>query len=114
MSEPEDIVGRNAILTSIETRWKNSDQDVFIAAVILNPLYRRRPFRKQVAFNNASITALITKLWRRFMKKPDTVNPPDELLDDLDHWLKGTGMFATLQAECSRERSQANLQVLFC
>ena len=33
----QDLIGREAILNSIEMRWHKSDQELFIAAVIANP-----------------------------------------------------------------------------
>ena len=34
--DPIDIPVKDALISSIERRWEKSDQDVFIAAVILN------------------------------------------------------------------------------
>ncbi|GLB43960.1 putative protein of unknown function (DUF 659) [Lyophyllum shimeji] len=44
MTDEDDAVGCNAIVQSIERRWAKADQEVFIAAVILNPLYQTTPF----------------------------------------------------------------------
>jgi hypothetical protein len=40
----QDIIGRDAIIKSIELRWSKSDQEVFISAVLVNPFYRTTPF----------------------------------------------------------------------
>ncbi|KAF8491218.1 hypothetical protein F5888DRAFT_1581643, partial [Russula emetica] len=37
LREPNDATACDAILNSLEMRWANADQDVFIAAVLLNP-----------------------------------------------------------------------------
>lgn len=41
---PDDLLVRDALLGSIERRWDKSDQDVFIAAVILNPFVKASNF----------------------------------------------------------------------
>ena len=40
MADPEDAMGCAAIMDSIEARWATADQEIFIAAVILNPFYK--------------------------------------------------------------------------
>jgi hypothetical protein len=35
----QDVIGRDAILDSLELWWHKSDQELFIAAVIANPFY---------------------------------------------------------------------------
>ncbi|OJA08695.1 hypothetical protein AZE42_13152, partial [Rhizopogon vesiculosus] len=40
----DDQIGFHAIINSLEKRWSKSDQTVFLAAVILNPLYKAKPF----------------------------------------------------------------------
>lgn len=37
LTDPIDWDVKEALLNSIERRWEKSDQDVFVAAVILNP-----------------------------------------------------------------------------
>ncbi|KAH9988278.1 hypothetical protein BJV74DRAFT_796328 [Russula compacta] len=39
ITDPDDAVGCQAIINSIEQWWAKADQDIFIAAVILNPFY---------------------------------------------------------------------------
>ncbi|KAH7919498.1 hypothetical protein BV22DRAFT_1090514, partial [Leucogyrophana mollusca] len=41
-SQDHDLIA--VIIASLETRWSKCDQDIFIAAVILNPLYKIEPF----------------------------------------------------------------------
>ena len=43
-SDPEDVHVCEAVLKSLETRWGKADQDVFIAAIILNPYLQSNPF----------------------------------------------------------------------
>ncbi|KAI0363229.1 hypothetical protein BV20DRAFT_958722, partial [Pilatotrama ljubarskyi] len=44
LNEPEETEIKEAVVRSLETRWSKADQDVFIAAVILNPFIRTRAF----------------------------------------------------------------------
>ena len=44
MVDPEDMVGCTAIIKSIEAQWATADQEIFIAAVVLNPFYQSTPF----------------------------------------------------------------------
>ena len=59
-------VACSAILESLEKRWANSDQDVFVAAVILNPFFKHTPFKPLPCFRPASIHGLFVTLWERF------------------------------------------------
>ena len=73
------------ILDSIEKRWQKSDQDVFIAALILNPMYKTSPFSQASLLNHANVFSLLCHLWRRFYKTNDI--PPaffSEVRDYLD------------------------------
>lgn len=76
-----------AIIDSLEKRWSKCDQDVFLAAVILNPLYRIKPFTRLRKFTNAGIVTLLVKLWDRFF--PNT--PSDKFRTELLEYLEGHG-----------------------
>ncbi|KAG0693377.1 hypothetical protein DFH29DRAFT_985488 [Suillus ampliporus] len=52
-----------AIIDSLEKPWSKCDQDVFLAAVVLNPLYRIKPFACLHKFTNAGLMTLFVKLW---------------------------------------------------
>jgi len=84
MDDPDDQPGCAAIIDSIERRWAKSDQDIFLAAVILNPFYRRQPFMPRELFNNAGIIALIERVFKR-VKKTNVV--PTELYRQLQDYL---------------------------
>ncbi|KAJ3767016.1 ribonuclease H-like domain-containing protein, partial [Lentinula raphanica] len=90
-----DTRGRDAIILSIEARWKKCDQEVFIAAVILNPIYRNQAFSSIPAFNNAGIQDLMVRLWNRIF--PDERIILDEFSNHLDDYLYGQGTFVNLQ-----------------
>ena len=50
-----DEVAVNAVLKSIELRWSKADQVVFIAAVILNPMYKLQPFADLPEFSEIEL-----------------------------------------------------------
>ncbi|KAI0956286.1 hypothetical protein AcV7_006723 [Taiwanofungus camphoratus] len=55
---------RQALLNSIEEQWSKADQDVFIAAIILNPFFRTYPFAPLHSLTNTGIYVLFERLWR--------------------------------------------------
>lgn len=107
MKDAEDIPGRDAIINSIEKRWAKTDQDVFIAAVLLNPFYRSEPFGMKL--NNAEALRIIIKLWQRFNKT--TESPPNNFLDQLRNYLTRSGDFESLQITCQMEKLRAEKEV---
>jgi len=40
-TDPEDTLIRTAVLDSLNKRWSKTEQEVFVAAVVLNPMMRR-------------------------------------------------------------------------
>ncbi|KAG2359137.1 hypothetical protein BDR07DRAFT_1361392 [Suillus spraguei] len=74
-----------AIIDSLKKCWSKCDQDVFLAAVILNPLYRIKHFTRIRKFNNARIMTLLVKLWDQLF--PNT--PSDESQTELLEYLEG-------------------------
>lgn len=65
---PDDEELINVIITSIEKRWAASDQDIFIAAVILHPSYKTTPFAHIPLVTPASIWNLFRRLWKHFYR----------------------------------------------
>ena len=65
--DPGDYAGCTTIIDSIEKCWAKADQDVFIAAVILNPFFKCGPFSSEArSWSEASILALLQRLYKRF------------------------------------------------
>ncbi|KAI6010645.1 hypothetical protein BKA83DRAFT_25636 [Pisolithus microcarpus] len=85
--ECEELI--QTVLDSLEKHWKNCDQDVYIAAVVLNPIYKIAPFAKIPQLNLAGIFALICKLWTRFFGS----SPPHELFTELQDYLGNKGTY---------------------
>ena len=65
--DPGDYAGCTAIIDSIEKHWAKADQDVFIAAVILNLFFKCGPFSSKArSWSEASILALLQRLYKHF------------------------------------------------
>ena len=91
----EDAPASHAIIASIESRWAKADQEVFLAAVILNPFYQSTPFATLHFLNNAGIRSLLSALWTRFY----CTQPPDEFYTQIADYLGQRGMFENLKNE---------------
>ncbi|KAG2033154.1 hypothetical protein BDR03DRAFT_1014523 [Suillus americanus] len=83
IGDESDLVARNAVLESAERRWAQVDQEVFIATVIVNPLYKDKPFSNIPLTTCAGLMSLFSHLWTRFYG----VTPPLELFTDLDNYI---------------------------
>ena len=88
-----DLTACNAVLSSLEKRWANTDQDVFIAAVVLNPFFKHMPFKPLRRFQPANIYSLFVTLWNRFF--PGQV-APIALYQNVIDYLREMGDFMTL------------------
>ncbi|KAI0755920.1 hypothetical protein BC629DRAFT_1296537, partial [Irpex lacteus] len=84
-SDASDKQIAEAVCISINRRWEASDQDVYIAAIILNPAHKTRPFAKSSWSSAALITILMCRLWRRFFGDSDCFDADlsQEVLDYL-------------------------------
>lgn len=102
-----DAVACDSIITSIEKRWAVSDQEIFVAAVLLNPFYRNAPFALLPFLNNAGIRSLLVALWKRFYRGP----PPDSFYTEISDYLGEVGVFENLQNEVNAALVVADRQV---
>ncbi len=93
LSEAEDIKARDAILGSIERCWLKTDQDIFIAGVLLNPFHKAKPFRAAPFSTVAGLYNLLHRLWKRFYYE----DPPAELYTEYKVYVNGTGDFQAMQ-----------------
>jgi hypothetical protein len=107
VSTQNDLEIRNAVLSSLEKRWKKSDQDCFIAAVILNPFTRTEPFNRRF-LNLAAIQALLARLWKRFYRE----EAPAELYSDVRNYFNYSEDFKFLQD--SRRASEVLARTHVC
>ena len=93
LTEAEDTKARDAILESIERRWLKTDQDVFIAGILLNPFHKARPFCAAPFSTVAGLYNLLHRLWKRFYYQ----DPPAELYGEYKAYINGTGDFQAMQ-----------------
>lgn len=106
MGEDKDI--QDAILSSLEKRWAKADQEVFIAAVLVNPLFRASPFRRLDFLNRSGIRALFTRLWKRFYPSSEAAF---EFSNPIFNFIDGDGFFIELDESVHYELQIATLQV---
>jgi len=107
MNDDKDV--QDAILSSLEKRWAKADQEVFIAAVLVNPLFRVSPFRQLDFLNRSGIRALFTWLWKRFYPSSQ---PPFEFSTHVFNFIDGNGFFLELDESVKYELQSATMEVL--
>jgi hypothetical protein len=107
MTDDEDLDAAAAIMESIERRWAVADQQIFIAAVIVNPFYQGRPFAQLYFLNNAGIHALLGHLWTRFYQ----TQAPQEFHTELTEYLTHSGCYVSLGSHCGRASAEAQAKV---
>ncbi|KJA22371.1 hypothetical protein HYPSUDRAFT_1084456, partial [Hypholoma sublateritium FD-334 SS-4] len=105
----QDEIGRSAIIKSLETRWSKCDQEVFVAAVIVNPFYQTLPFNVNdgefsLWLTRAELRALFSRLFRRFFQR----EPPPEFFTDMVDFLSATGKFRRLREQVTFDLEQAS------
>ena len=111
MDDHEDQVGRDSILASIERRWAKTDQEIFIAAVILNPFYQSTPFACLSFLTNAGIHAMLERLWIRFEGSTSHEPVPPEFHNQVSQYLARSGHFEGLQKQCEIAQLSAEREV---
>ncbi|GBE86226.1 hypothetical protein SCP_0901050 [Sparassis crispa] len=95
LDDGDDSDACQKVIDSLEMRWGKADQEVFIAAVILNPYHKINPFHPLPIFTHANIYALLCRLWGHFYGTSFTV--PLSLHTELRKYFAGTGFYASLQ-----------------
>ena len=83
----------SAIIDSLEKWWDKSDQEVFVAAVILNPMYNTKPFAQIRKFTYANIYSLLVKLWKRFYCGSE---PSVQLQQEMMAYFRGVGDYESM------------------
>jgi hypothetical protein len=92
--EAEDIKACDAILESIEWHWLKTDQDVFIAGILLNPFHKAKPFCAAPFSTVAGLYNLLHRLWKQFYYK----DPPAELYAEYKDYVNRTGDFQAMHS----------------
>lgn len=108
MVRTEDLIGCAAILKSLEKRWLAADQDVFVATVIVNPLFQTTPFAPSPRFIVTRIKSLLASLYLRFFQS----DAPDTFYTELHDFLMGSGQYSGLRDTCIRhvQSSERNVR----
>ncbi|KIK79484.1 hypothetical protein PAXRUDRAFT_16309 [Paxillus rubicundulus Ve08.2h10] len=78
-----------AILDSLAKQWSKCDQEVFIVAAILNPIYKISPFTQLGIFTNSGVYGILSQLWQQFYQE----NPPPTRLSELYDYLDNKGVY---------------------
>ena len=109
-SSGEEKVMVSAIIDSLEKRWDKSDQEVFVAAVILNPMYKTKPFAQIHKFTYASIYSLLVKLWKHFYHGSE---PPVQLQQEMMAYFRGVGDYESMDTwvQATIQTSATNVSV---
>lgn len=107
---PLDKDGNNIILKSLEKRWATFDQEVFIAAVIVNPLYRKSPLALIDELINANVMDIFACLYCRFYQ---VSYPPATFGEELYQYLNHIGKYSNIEELIKGVRSMAASNVSF-
>jgi len=89
LHNPQHKLAAAAVIDSVEKRWREVDQEVFIAAVIANPRYRFRPFARIDQLHRNGICALFERLFKRFFKRM----PTSTFYAEISAYLDGNGTY---------------------
>ena len=110
--DPADYAGCTAVIDSIEKRWAKADQDVFIAAVVLNPFFKREPFSLESRlWSEATVLSLMKRLYKCFFsvteEEGELEESINELYSNLGDYLDGSGICQDLAGYIEDMESQA-------
>lgn len=109
MLDEGDYIASRSIISSLEKRWMAANQDIFIAAVIVNPFFRGAPFGRHPRFVVAGIIELLGRLYLRFFLEV----APQMFSAELRDYLTEEGQYTELRATCNRHKTSAKQQVRF-
>ncbi|KAH9161727.1 hypothetical protein EDB89DRAFT_1861470, partial [Lactarius sanguifluus] len=105
LTNVEDVGIQKALLESIQKRWEASDQNVFVASMILNPFLKIDPFKQDAwLISLGAIHTLLSSLWTRFY--PSCNVPPDVLLE-ICHYLSSLDFYSTMPGVCQHLKALA-------
>ncbi|KAJ6610634.1 ribonuclease H-like domain-containing protein [Mycena sp. CBHHK59/15] len=97
---PEPEV-KELMLVCLEKRWKDCDQPVFLAALILNPFEKLSCFGPNTNLNQFKSLNLLIALYRRMKGRPDNLDTLEQrrvkeaqVSEAFIQYLSGTGDFA--------------------
>lgn len=83
---------QETVCNSINKQWLSSDQDIFLAAIILNLTHKTRPFAKSSWFSHGQVIILLLRLWTRFFRQA----APANFIHDVPNYLLERGPYASI------------------
>jgi hypothetical protein len=96
-----------AVLDSIEKRWKKTEQEAFIVSVILNPTHKLKPFNRVCRFTTlAGAIALLKKLYKRFFGALST-DDDQAFYEEATEYLNNVGHYRDLSEHAEHISTQA-------
>ncbi|KAF8883356.1 hypothetical protein CPB84DRAFT_1850999 [Gymnopilus junonius] len=102
LSDAEDAPVHDSLFKSIKQCWEKADQDVFIAAIFLNPFLKSSPFQKNLRLiSTGSIHTLLSRLWLHFYSTPVPTELYEEIIDNKE-------VYADLENACTTLKATAN------
>jgi hypothetical protein len=81
---------KKAVLASIEKRWDKCDQEVFLAAAMLNPFIGTSAFKPLPFLNVIGIISLFSRLYKRFFGSEP---PADVMMSNVKDYFNNWGIF---------------------
>lgn len=84
---------REAVEASLEKRWRDCEQEVYRAALVLNPAFQISPFQRRPWCADAGLFVLFTRLWKRFWPVEE---PPHTLYSEIKDYTRHLGRFKQL------------------
>ncbi|KAF8876093.1 ribonuclease H-like domain-containing protein, partial [Infundibulicybe gibba] len=85
-----------AVLDSIEKQWKKTEQSAFIGSVILNPIYKLKPFHRSCDFMTlAGAISLLKELYIRFFE-PLSEDGDQAFFEEASEYLNNYGRYRDL------------------
>jgi len=107
MADKDDSIASAMIISSLEKCWMAADQDIFIAAVIVNPFFWMVPFGCNPRFVVSGIINLLECLSTRFFQE----STPHIFGSELRDYLTAEGQYTTLHSTCIRHEIRAQNEV---
>ncbi|KAH8983691.1 hypothetical protein EDB86DRAFT_2774868, partial [Lactarius hatsudake] len=94
LTDVDDAGIQKALLESIEKRWEASNQNVFVASMILNPFLKINPFKRDARLISLGVIhTLLSSLWAHFYLSDPC---PNELYEEIRHYLSSSDFYSTM------------------
>jgi hypothetical protein len=98
-----DKTAQTAITASIEKWWSKSDQELFVASILINPCFQTRLFACHSHFNLFNCQELLSQVYHRLYKATSRT----KFFMELDDFLKGNGQYSNLEAAVAQALDKA-------